>query len=888
MDTKWHSLPLNQAFKEAKSREAGLSSLEASDRINRFGLNVLPQEKPYSKIRLFFSQFNTPLMYILLCIILISFLLKHYTDSAFIIFVVLINTMVGFYQENKANSSLLALKKIVKVKARVLRNGLEKEIDSEQLVLGDIIVLKAGDKVPADGIIIESKNLKINEASITGEFLPVKKLQKDGIKEEAIVPDRINMVFMGTIVEEGYGKILIVATGLKTEIGKIVSLLKKTKERKTPFQKRIIHLSRITGLFVLFMISLIMVIGSITEDSFSDVFIASVALAVSAIPEGLVPAMTVVLVLGMRRIFKHKGLVRKLAATETLGSVTVICTDKTGTLTEGNMKVSHILTSAGELFGKAGRKFKKGKNNGLGSHILAIKIAFLTNEAFVENPDAELQEWVVRGESTEKALLLAGMQAGLDKIDLEKKYPLIERISFDSKKKYAASFRSFNSRKNILYAVGAPEEIISRSTMLDFNGKKRKISKKDIENLTKKVELLAKEGLRVVACAYNYHNKGLKHKNNDILVKKLVFAGLIALKDPLRKEAKESIAITKRAGIKTIIITGDHKFTAKTIAREIGIEAEDENILEGKDLEAFNDEQLREKIKNIFIYARVSPSHKLRIVDALRANGEVVAMIGDGINDAPALKTADIGVAVNSGTDVAKEVSDLVLLDDNFSTIVKAIEQGRIIFENIRKVFTYLVADDFAEVFIFLASMILGFPLPLLPVQILWINIIEDGFPDIALTAEQESRGIMNENPRDPKEPILNRPLKIWMAFIFIIMGLGAFFSFLAFWKITGDIDMTRTIIFALVCVDSLTFAFCVRSFKKTIFRRDIFSNKYLVGAVFISFMLLIAALYAPFLQNILSTQPLGALYWIIILAIAAIETLLVDFSKKMIFLKIK
>ncbi|MFH1129639.1 MAG: HAD-IC family P-type ATPase [Patescibacteria group bacterium] len=871
MRKNWHAIPLEKVFNEVAGKKDGL--------------NILPQEKPYSKIRLFLSQFNSSLMYILIATVVISFLLGHYSDSIFIIIVLFINTTVGFYQENKANKSLLALKKMVKIRTKVLRDGYEKEIDSEELVVGDMVFLRSGDKVPADGRIIESKGLKINEASLTGESQAVEKKIIDILPESTPLSERVNMAFMGTIVDEGRATIVIVAIGINTQIGEIVSLLKETKERKTPLQKKIASLSRITGAFILFIVFAIVIIGCFTEKSFADIFVTSLALAVSAIPEGLLPAITIILVFGMRRIFKQNGLVRKLSATETLGSVTVICTDKTGTLTEGKMQVSHILTNTRELMNDNINGLAKGeKANGVESHISALKIAILANDAFVENPEAELQKWVVRGRPTEQALLLAGMQSGLNKKELEKQYPVLDRISFESDYKFAATFHRKNENKNMLYVLGAPEEIIARSINMDVDGEKEKLGTAEANKLIAKLETLTQKGLRVLACAHKDYNAETKYQNLMELVEGLSLVGFIALKDPLRQDAKESIAITKKAGIRTVIVTGDHKLTAKAIAEEIGIEAKDENIIEGKELEIISDDELKEKAKHISIYARVSPRHKLRIVYALQSNGEVVAMLGDGVNDAPALKSADIGVAVGSGTDVAKEVADLVLLDDNFKTIVKAIEQGRVIFGNIRKVFVYLVADDFSELFLFLGGMAMGFPLPLLAAQILWINLVEDGLPDIALTTEQETKGVMDEKPRNPKEPILNKPLKLWMTAIFFITGLAAFLSFSFLWKSTGDLNKTRTIVFALMCVDSLIFAFSVRSFKKTIFRKDIFSNHYLVGAVVISAILLVGAVYLPMLQKLLTTQPLVLTDWLIIFGISLIEIILIEFFKKRIF----
>ncbi len=881
----WHSILLDTIFPKGLNVKNGLTNSEVIIKLKEGGKNSLPQEKPYSKLRLFLSQFHNPLMYILLVTVIISSLLKHYSDTIFIVIVLLINTVVGFYQENKANESLLALKKMVKIRVRVLRDKYEREIDSEDLVVGDIVFLKSGDKVPADGRILESKNLKINEASLTGEWQASSKMSGDILQENTLLLDRTNMVYMGTVVEEGRAKIIVVATGLNTQIGEIVSLLRETKETKTPLQKKIAVLSRIVGAFIISLIFLIVIIGFLQGKPFADIFVSALALAVSAIPAGLLPAITVILVLGMRRILKKKGLVRKLAATETLGSVTVICTDKTGTLTEGKMQVSHILTSTKELLNtEIGGLAKGEKSNGIESHISALKIATLVNEAFIENPEAELQQWIIQGKPTEKAMLLAGMEAGLNKLELEKQYPLIDRISFESENKFAATFHKKDNKHNMLYVIGAPEVIIARCTSLDVDSKKEKLNKIETEKLIKKLEILTHKGLRVLACAHRDYAIKTKYNELNELVTGLSLVGFIAIKDPLRQDASESIMITKKAGIRTVIITGDHRFTAKAIAGEIGLDIASEHILEGNELETMTDEILKEKSKIVSIYARVSPHHKLRIVRALQSNGEVVAMIGDGVNDAPALKTADIGISVGSGTDVAKEVADLILLDDNLKTVVKAVEQGRVVFNNIRKVFVYLLADDFSELFLFLIAMIFGLPLPLLAAQILWINLVEDGLPDIALTMEQETVGIMDEKPRDPAESILNRPIKMWLVSIFFISGLAAFLTFFITWKITGDLAVARSIAFALMCLDSLVFAFCVRSFKQTIFRRDIFSNYYLLGAGIVGLILLFGAVYLPFLQKLLIIQPFKLADWLLIIGISFIEILLIEFFKKLIF----
>lgn len=887
MEKTWHSLSLDAIFQLLGTDEKGLASGEVGNRLKKYGSNILPKEKPYSKLRLFLSQFNSPLIFILLVACGLSLYLGHYSDTVFIAIVLLINTSVGFYQENKANASLQTLRSMVKVSARVIRDGNLKEVDSSELAPGDVIYLKMGDKAPADARLIWQKGLMVDESSLTGEWLAVSKSTGE-IPENSSLADRTNMVHAGTIIEDGSAAAVVVETGLATAIGGIVSLLKETKERKTPLQEKISSLSRLVGFFVLFIIGLVILLGYINGKSFSEIFVASLALAVSAIPAGLLPAITVILVLGMRRILKQNGLVRKLIANETLGSVTVICTDKTGTLTEGKMQVSHILTGAKELLSNNRDPITDIKHaNGLESHILALKAATLANEAFIENPEDEFHEWITRGRPTERALLIAGTRAGLSKKKLEKEYPRLDSVGFNSASKYSASLHQRPDGGKTLYVVGAPEILSARSIDFHVDGIKENLDSDIHKKLLLKLESLAQKGLRVVACAHREFSKDEivggsleEHINNLTLV------GYIALKDPLREDARDSIALTKRAGIRTVLITGDHRLTAQSIAAEVGIGATDEMIIEGKDLDAISDEDLAEKAKTVAIYARVSPSHKLRIVKALQINREVVAMLGDGVNDAPALKAADVGVAVGSGTDVAKEVADMVLLDDNFKTVVKAIEQGRVIFQNIRKVFVYLVADDFSELFLFLAAMALGLPLPLLAAQILWINLVEDGFPDIALTAEQETAGVMDEKPRDPNEPILNKPMRKWMTAIFFITGLAAFLSFFFIWKTTGDLEKTRSVIFALMCLDSLIFAFSVRSFKRSIFRRDIFSNRFLVGAVLIGLLLLFASVYFPPLQYVLSTQPLLIADWILIAAISAVEILLIEWFKKKIFAK--
>ncbi len=885
MSSKWHSCTTEEVLNRVDGSRFGLTDIEAKRRLKTVGKNTLPQGKKLSRVRLFLNQFRSPLVYILLIAVLISFFLRHYSDAVFILLVLFTNTVVGFYQENKANNSLDALKKMVKIRSRVFRNGSLREIDSQELVPGDVISLRPGDKVPADSYLLEVHDAKVNEASLTGEWIAEEKAL-GVLPEKTVLGDRLNMVHMGTIFESGRATAVVVETGIRTEIGKVVSLIEAAEERLTPLQKKIAKLSQWVGVFILVLTVIVVVIGILNDRSFEEIFVTSLALAVAAIPAGLLPAITIILALGMRRILKKNGLVRKLIANETLGSITVICTDKTGTLTEGRMEVASILTSKQELIHDKKNPVLSQNSTGLESHITALIIATLCNEAFVENPEDELHNWIVRGTPTEQALLLAGTHAGLNRYSLEKEFPVLDRASFSSEYKFAATLHQFGPRKKILYAVGAPDVLLAKSISIDVDGTTKKLSKEQVRALSERLSDLTSKGLRVVMCTKRSITTRNTYEKVHELVDKMTVVGFIALKDPLRTDVRRSIALTKRAGIQTIIITGDHRGTAQAIAREIGILADDEHVIEGIDIDELSPAELKEKIKTITICARVSPRHKVRLVDALQSNNEVVAMLGDGVNDAPALKTADVGVSVGSGTDVAKEVADLVLLDDSFSTIVHAIEQGRVIFQNIRKVFMYLVADAFSQLFLFIGALLLGLPLPLLAAQILWISLVEDGFPDIALTTEQETAGVMDEPPRRPDEPILNKPLTVWMTFIFFISGISAFATFYTSWIVTGDIEFTQTIVFGLVALDSLLFAFNVRSFRQSVFRKDIFSNRLLVWAVCVSVLLLFCAIYLPPLQAVLSTVPLEPIHWMVILGVSALETILIELSRRFAFRK--
>jgi Ca2+-transporting ATPase len=792
---------------------------------------------------------------------------------------VFINTIIGFIQENKANKALSKLRKMVEHKVVVIRDGHEKETLSKNIVPGDVVVLEPGNRVPADIRLIESRDIKINEASLTGESVPTSK-KRAKIKVGASLADRNNMAYAGTVVVSGSGRGVVVSTAQDTEIGKISSLVQATKEEKTPLQKRLGSLSKILGIIVVIVSALIVLLGISQGRDFFEMFIVSIAVAVSVIPEGMIVAVTVVLVLGMQQILKRKALVRKLIAAETLGSTTVICTDKTGTLTEGNMQVSHIIIGDDKL------NFENNKHNekNLAKDMYhALRISVLCNNAVVENPDNNLENLKLLGLPTEKALLLAGIQAGLDKDGLEKEYERIEELPFSSETKFMVTLHK-NVKGYRLFEKGAPERVLEKSIKFHHKGRVKNISNADRKKLIEKYETYTSKGLRLIAVAYKKINStdidDEKKVNLEEHDKDLVFLGFLALKDPLRPDVAETIEVCRTAGIRPIVITGDHALTAKTIAKEIGFKITKDSIVTGEILDDTSDKDLEKIVKKANVFARVSPHHKLRIVKALQSQGEVVAMTGDGINDSPALKAADIGVCLGSGTDIAKETSDIVLLDNNFKVIVSAVRQGRVIFNNIRKVITYLLSDSFSEVILIVGAIIFGLPLPILPAQILWINIVNDGFPSFSLAFEKGEDGLMKQKPISKKEALLNKEMKTIIFIAGIIRDLFYFAIFLYFLKLDLNIDYIRTIIFTIVGINSLFYVFSLRSLMKPIWKMNPFTNTYLNFATLASLLLLTVAIYFPPLQGALQTVALSLNDWLLVLGVSLANIVLIEISK--------
>ena len=896
MNTKsdnWHNLNIKEVLHSLKSSKLGLSTEEAEKRLKKYGKNKLPEKKKFSQLEIALNQLKSPLVYILLIAALVTFMLEHFVDTGVILAAVILNTVVGFIQETKAEKSLEKLKQMVKHKARILRDGIEKEMSAENIAPGDIVIFRAGDKISADGRIIEAHELEIDEASLTGESVPVSKVAEIS-KHTSASQSKKNMAYMGTAVVKGRGLMVISSTGTETKFGQIALLLKETKKEKTPLQTKLAKFSQLFSVLTALIVVIIFAIGIYRGHDISEMFTTSVAIAVAAIPEGLLVAVTVILAIGMQRILKKGSLVRKLIAAETLGSTTVICTDKTGTLTMGKMQVDHIITmdTTFSLVGKEKAKIIEEEKRKL-DHIVAVKIGMICNNAVIENPNDELEKWKIHGDYTERALLQSGISVGFDSEEIKKNFDRIDEIPFSSERKFMATLNKSTSNQYEVYVKGAPEEIISRSKYVLVNGKKKQMTEDDLKFLRKEQSNLSKKGLRVISVAFKSADKSIeddfKEENDDDIVSELIFVGLIAIKDPLRPEAKDTIKLAKDAGIKTIIITGDNRLTAKTIANELGMNVEDDNVLEGARLDQMSTKEFSGIVSKIKVYARVSPSHKSRIVDAWQSRGEVVAMTGDGVNDAPALKSADIGVALGSGTEVAQETADIVLLDNNFKTIITAVEQGRVIFENVRKVILYLVSDSFSEVIVIMGALIFlpkEMSLPLIATQILWINLVTDGLPNTALTLEPKESNIMKEPPRKKDEPLLNFEIKILIATISIISGVLTLAAFIYINNITGDFRHASTIAFTILAVDSLIYVFSIRSLRHSLWQKDIFSNRYLIVAVILGFILQLVAIYNPFMQKILQTVSLSLTDWSLIFFVCAIEVIVIEGIKSMFLLK--
>lgn len=873
--SEYHALSAQAALKELGSSKKGLAKQAIPKRLEKYGVNGLPESKPATRLQLFFRQFKSILILILLAAAGISIFLHDPSDAYIILAAVFINVIVGYIQEGKAERALDALKHVITLEATVRRAGKEEVIDIADLVPGDIILVGAGDKIPADARLINVSELECNEAALTGESVAIAK-ETAKVDADAPLGDRTNMVFTGTMVTRGSGEAVVTATGGHTEIGKIAALLSRTKEQATPLQQKLDRFGRGIAFAVLFICAVIVIIGLVRGEPFVEIFTTAVAVAVSAIPEGLVVAVTIILAIGMQRTLKRNGLVRNLQAAETLGSTSVICTDKTGTLTEGNMQVVSLMTK--DYHFDDLHQIERHEDDGLKELIFALNVGMLCNDAHVVE-SSNMEESTIVGNLTERALLQAAMNIGLDQKKLLKDEPRVATIPFDSKIKYMATLHKHPEGKRRIYIKGAPEKLLGMSVHIRTGAESKPFTSDIRKEFDEQFVEISKSGLRLLALGY----KDVPADQDELTAKDIediTFVGFVGIKDPLRPNIQETFALTARAGVHTVMITGDHKLTATAIAKELGFVVTKDSIVTGDELREMSQDELNARVQDITVYARVSPEDKLNIIRAWQANGFVVAMTGDGVNDSPALKAADIGVALGSGTDVAKEAADMVLLDDNYQSIVAAVEEGRGIFDNIRKVVMYLVSDAFSEVVLIVTALIAGLPLPVTAAQILWINLVGDSFPSIALTLEPKDKKIMSEPPRSIDEPVMNKEMKFLVVVITVITGIGSLILFLYFWSATGDLTYTRTIVFANLAVDSLFYLFAIRSLRTPILKSKIFANWWLIGAVFASFGIQLVGIYVPFFQGLLKTVSIGWVEWFWVFVEAAIVITLIEIIK--------
>jgi P-type Ca2+ transporter type 2C len=847
----WHSKPLKEVYKNLESDEKGLSSREAEKRISVYGTNEIHLERKISILKILISQFTDLLVILLLIAAGVSYILSLYggdtlLDSILIMVIVIANGVFGFVQDYKAEKSIEKLKKMNVKKAKILRDGQVNQILAKNIVPGDIIFLEEGDMVPAGARIISCKNLKVDESILTGESTGVSK-ENSILKEDAQLADRINMLYTNTTVSRGKATAIVVATGLKTEVGKIAEEIYKAEEKPTPFQIELDHLGKRIGYGILGIIILIAIVQvAIHSSDILTIFLTSIALAVAAIPEGLPAVVTLSLALGTQKMAKNNALVRKLGVVESLGSVDVICSDKTGTLTENMMTVrkvyfdNKIYEVTGTGYDPNGKFIYNGEETNPAVLKKILTAGSLCNDAVFGKDEDGNEKYI--GDPTEIALIISAKKGGV-----EEKYDRIDEIPFSSEAKKMTTFHKIGNR-NVAYMKGAPEVLLKMCTKIYEKGKVKKLTPKRRNELMKMNENFAKEALRVLAFAYK--------ESVTINEKDMIFLGLQGMMDPPRKDVKEAIELSRKAGIRTVMITGDNKVTAQQVAKEIGLGSE---ALEGKDIEKMSDEKLREVVKKVDIFSRVSPTHKVRILKALQSNNRIVSMTGDGVNDAPALKNADVGVAMGiRGTDIAKETSDMILLDDNYSTIVKAIREGRIIFDNIRKFVNYLLSSNFAEVFVIFILSLLGY-LPLTAVQLLWINLLTDGFPALALGADPGSPNIMERKPRKKGEGVITK--QIFYNIISVGTILTAILISIYLITLPKGLETANTVVFTGFVVYEMIRIYSIRYQEKL----TMFSNKWLVIAMSLAILLQIGLIYSPF-AHLFDSVPLDTESWILII----------------------
>ena len=898
----WHTKAIPEILDALHSCEHGLTTEEATERLKKYGLNKLPEGKVSSFPVIFLHQFQSSLIYILLAASAIVFVMGETIDGSIILAVLLFNAIVGTIQEGKAQNTLRALNKFVETKATVLREGKELIVSDGEVVPGDIIILQEGEKAPADARVIVATNLKVDEAALTGESGPVHKIADTLEKGDLPTAEQKNMVFKGTHILAGNGKAIVVATGIETEIGKISKEIVAI-DTEIPLKANIRYLSRLIVITVASISTLLFLLGIVSGKSVKEMFTTVVSLSVSVIPEGLPIVMTLVLATGVWRMSKRNALVKKLQAVEALGQARVIAVDKTGTITKNEMVIQKVYVDE-NFFEVGGVGYEpKGEIQLDGSVIDSVnhpellfagKIAAFCANAHVLFSEEE-KIWRVTGDPTEAAMLVLSSKLGFHKDDLERESPLVSEIPFDYKLKYHATIHQLDDKK-FLAVVGAPEIILGISQKVWHGGKNHHLSKEEKQELESIFLSMSQEGLRVVALAEtndalashslwprSRSSEAGRRSGSEILVseeiKLLTFVGFFGMKDALRPEVAEAMQKAVSAGIRVVMITGDHKVTAQAIAKEAGIYQDGDAILTGQDIDIFSDAELSLKLPKTSVFARVTPEHKLRIIKAYKARGEIVAMTGDGVNDAPSLVAADLGVAMGHiGTEVAKEASDIVLLDDNFGSIVSAVEEGRGIYKTIKKVILYLFSTGWGEALTITGALLLGYPLPLLPAQIIWLNFVTDGFLDVALAMEPKEEGLLRGNFERPKKYLVDKLMVQRMFIMAVPMMIGTLFLFKGYFE--NDIARAWTISLTTLAVFQWFNAWNCRHESKSIFQMNPFSNKFLVAATLIVISLQLLVIYNPLMQKFLHTVPLELSEWLVIIPIAASIILVEEIRK--------
>jgi len=887
----------------------GLSQEEAQKRLQQYGPNELKKEKGISPIRLFIEQFTDILIIILLIATGLSLYLGEIADALVIIAIVLACAILGFIEEYRSEKALEALKKMTAPTALVLRDGKEVKVQASEIVPGDIILLYTGDKVPADARLIEAVNLKVDEAPLTGESAPVNK-DINPLPEETPLTDRRNTVFTGTAVVYGRGKAVVASTGMNTEFGKIAKMVQVTEEEETPLEKRMASVGKWIGILSIGVCLFVAIIGIIEGRGVLDMILWGVSLAVAAVPEALPAIVTGALAVGMYRMAKVNTIVRRLPAVETLGCTSVICSDKTGTMTKGEMTVQRIymydqtIKVSGVGYEPKGEFLVEDKKMDLNNEGLQalLKIATLCNDAKLEKEE-ESGRWIIKGDPTEGALIVTAAKAGLWKEELEKENPRINEIPFSSERKRMTTIH-LSSNKKLAFMKGAPEIILARCSKILANGKVRKLTDEEREKILKVNEAMALQALRNLGFAFKELPESTTSFDEKI-EKDMTFVGIMGMIDPPREEVKDAISLCRNAGIKVVMVTGDHKLTAVAVAKELNLLGENEaadKVLTGEELDKISDEQLAQMVENVVIYARVSPEHKMRIVKAWKSKGYVVAMTGDGVNDAPALKLSDIGVAMGiTGTEVTKEASDMVLTDDNFASIVKAVKEGREIYDNIKKYLTYLLRCNVMEILVMFIVMVsvpylagsayqissgenpkLSPTVALTAIQLLWVNLVTDGLPALALGIDPGDPDLMERKPRDPKESVFTRDVKLYLILVPILMSVLLLIGYFMHQPWLSDYNLleARTQLLTAMILMELANAISARSLKYPVFKVGVFKNKFLWLAVLSSLGLQLIVLYTPFLQDLFDVHAPEPIDWAFAILFTAIVFCSLELAK--------